>query len=237
VSLAWIFPGANGSLLKRKGYYLIMVNNYDATIRALATFILTNAPVGAPRDLACLEADLAEGRVQDYICLEFRPTEDTGCTLYVRVAPPDGRWTSKYMEDSEGNQWSAYRVKCDVSWSSWGSADIKVCQRRLAVMTETLRFACEVERAFPDVFHSMDATAEEVQLRKAELVKERAKGRLAELVKSHAKGMKIGQEKTIKLSESLVPSEADVERSECGRSFKYHAKVVGVDTFHFTRVA
>jgi hypothetical protein len=214
-----------------------MVNNYNATLRALAAFVLANAPAGAPREMARLQANLDADQVQDYLSLEFRPTEDTGCTLYVRVEAPDGRWTSKRLEDSEGNEWSAYKVRCEVSWSSWGSADTKVCQRRLAVMTEALRFACEVERAFPDVFHSMDATAEEVQLRKAMLIKERAKNRLAELVKSHARGMKVGQEKTIKLSESLVPSEAEVERSECGRNFKYHAKVVGADTFHFTRVA
>ncbi len=214
-----------------------MVNNYAATLRALAAFILANAPAGAEREMARLKANLDAGITQDYISLEFRPTEDTGCTLYVRVEAPDGRWTSKRIEDDHGNEWSAYRVRCDVSWASWGSADTKVCQRRLAVMTETCRFACEVERAFPDVFHSLDATVEQVLTRKALLVKERAKNRLADLVKSHAKGMKVGQEKTIKLSESLVPSEAEVERSECGRSFKYHAKVVGADTFHFTRVA
>ncbi len=216
-----------------------MVNNYDATLRALAAFILANAPAGAPREMARLQANLDAGTVQDYISLEFRPTEDTGCTLYVRVEAPDGRWTSKRMEDAEGNEWSTYHVRCEVSWSSWGSADTKVCQRRLAVMTETLRFACEVERAFPDVFHSMDATAEQVQQRKATLVKERAKNLVVELVKKSAKGMKVGQEKIVPVfgSDFTQVCPVEVEREECGRRFKYHATATSTDGFAFTRVA
>jgi hypothetical protein len=216
-----------------------MVNNYDAVIRSLSDFILANAPAGGEHELARIRLSLEQGRPQDYIGIEFRPTENTGCTLYVRVVSPDGSWCSSLQTDAEGNEWSSYKVACEVSWASWGSADLSTTQQRLAVMTNVARFACEVERAFPDVFHRMDATAAEVAERQARFAKDRAARELTELVKAHAKGMKVGQERIVPLFgfdfRGVCP--LTVERAEAGRSFKYRATATSTDGFAFTREA
>jgi hypothetical protein len=216
-----------------------MVNDYDATVRALYDFVLGNAPTGAARELARMRANLDAGNLGDWISLDFRPTEDTGCTLYVRVEPADGRYSASRLEDSEGNEWSAWRVRCEASWASWGSADLDTCQRRVDVMNATIAFARSIEAAFPNVFHSLDATAVEVQQRKADLVKERAKNQVISLVKSCAKGMKVGQEKVVAVANAdfqpVCPIE--VEREECGRRFKYRATATSREGFSFVRLA
>lgn len=216
-----------------------MVNDYDATVRALYAFVLGNAPAGAARELARMRANLDAGNLGDWISLDFRPTEDTGCTLYVRIEPADGRYSATRLEDSEGNEWSAWRVRCEASWASWGSADLDTCQRRVDVMNATIAFARSIEAAFPNVFHSLDATKAEVDARSEKRIKDRAKSQVTDLVKKHAKGMKVGQEKIVPVPgadfQSVSPLE--VEREECGRRFKYRAEATSREGFSFVRVA
>jgi hypothetical protein len=216
-----------------------MVNNYDDVLLALSNFILTNAPAGGERELARMAFDIERGSRKDFFGIDFRPTDDTSCTLYVRVVSPDGTWCSSRQLDSESNEWSSFKVTCEVSWASFGSGDLVTTQRRLALMTAVTRFACEIERAFPNVFHRMDATASEVQVRKAKLVKDRAKNQVIDLIKKNAKGMKVGQEKIVPVFgadfREICPF--DVDRVDVGRSFKYRATATSTDGFAFVRVA
>jgi hypothetical protein len=216
-----------------------MINDYEAMVRALYSFILGNAPAGAARELARVRENLDAGNLRDWISLEFRPTEDTGANLYVRIESPEGKYGTTRLVDSEGNEWSAWRVRCEVSWASWGTADLDTCQRRVDVMNATIAFARQIEAAFPNVFHSLDATAVEVQLRNAARARERAKAQVTEFVKLHAKGMKVGQEKIVPVPEAdfqpVCPLE--VEREECGRRFKYRATATSREGFSFVRLA
>ncbi len=205
-----------------------MLNNHDETLTTLARFLVDNAPPGADRELARLKADLVAGEIPDYFSLEFRPTSDTGAQLYVRVEGPDGSYHSSRVMDAEGNRWYAYRVKCEISWASWGSASTEVCQRRLAVMTEVTRFACEVERAFPDVFHRLDATAAEIKEQAKAHAKACAVEEIRRQVRALSKGMKVGNTKSFFVGPKFDLAdvgEVQVERTEGGRTFKYNASV------------
>jgi hypothetical protein len=153
-----------------------MVNDYDATVRALHAFILANCPAGGyNRDIERIRLALEEGKPLDWISVDFRPVEGTGATLYVRLDPSTGRFSSSHTKDAAGNEWSSYRVCCEVSWPSWGADGLDMVQKRLDVMNATLGLARAIEAAFPNVINRMDATAAEVQLREAMLNKERAK--------------------------------------------------------------
>lgn len=216
-----------------------MINDYDAMVRALYSFILGNAPAGAARELARVRENLDAGNLRDWISLEFRPTEDTGANLYVRVESPEGKYGTTRIVDSEGNEWSAWRVRCEVSWASWGSADLDTCQRRVDVMNATIAFARQIEAAFPNVFHSLDATKAQADERRDRLAKERAKAQVIDLVKSCAKGLKVGQERVVAVANAdfqpVCPLE--VEREECGRRFKYRAIATSREGFSFVRLA
>lgn len=216
-----------------------MINDYDAMVRALYAFVLGNAPAGAASGLARMRANLDAGNLSDWISLDFRPTEDTGCMLYVRVEPADGKWSDSRLSDSEGNEWSAWRVRCEVSWASWGSADLDTCQRRVDLMNATIAFARSIEAAFPNVFHNLDATKAQADERRTRLAKERAKRELVELVKKHAKGLKVGQEKIVPVpgADFQGVSPVEVDREECGRRFKYRATATSREGFSFVRLA
>lgn len=215
-----------------------MIDNHDDVVRALYRFIIENAPPGANRELARLNACLDASELHDWVGLDFRPTDDTGCSLYVRIEPPNGRWTSSLVEDSEGNEWTQHKIRCEVSWASWGTADLDTCQRRLDVMNATIAFARSIEAAFPDTFSRLEATKAQVSERRERLVKERAKNQVIDLVKKHAKGMKVGQEKIVPVPDAdfqpVCPVE--VEREECGRRFKYRATATSREGFSFVRV-
>lgn len=203
-----------------------MLNNYEATVTALCVYVLANAPAGAGRDLGDLSHRLTTGNTPDYLHFEFRPSQDVGCTLYVRVESPDGKYDRSRVIDAEGNRWYAYVVKCEVSWSSWGSADVATCQRRLACMTEVTRFACDLERAFSETFHRLDATAAEIAAQNASFAKQNAEAEIKRQVLANAKGMKVGQSKSFCLPPTFDLTGVDkvqVERSEGGRKFKYEA--------------
>jgi len=200
-----------------------MLNNYGETLSALNAFVILNAPAGAERELQRL--DVMEPC--DYINLEFRPSQDIGCQLYIRTEGPEGRYGNTRIEDADGNLWYAYRVKCEVSWSSWGASPIEVTQRRLALMTEVTRFACEVERAFPDIFHQLSQTSAERDAQAVRNAKSRAIAAVESAVLANAKGMKVGQTKSVVVGTDVSPvdSEVLVERKEGGRTFKYSASV------------
>lgn len=221
-----------------------MIDNHDAVRDSLVRFLIAEAPPGAERDVENLRRRLEAKCLNDYIGLEFRPTQDVSCQLYVRVQGLESAYGSTRVEDAEGNLWHAYKVRCEVSWPTWGSDSVEVCQRRLALMTEVTRFACEVQRAFPHAFHELVQTAAEREAYRLDGIKMRATSRVVELVKKNAKGMKVGQERIVPTPDgtdllevlgtyAVVP----VERSEAGRTFKYRAVVTATTAFSFTRVA
>jgi len=213
-----------------------MVNNYSATLKDIARFLCNFAPAGAERDVNRLHADLAADSVTPYMSFEFRPTPDVGCSLYVRLEAPEGRGGSKRVEDEEGNLWHSYMVKCEVSWPSWGTDNLETCQRRLALMTEVTRFACEVERAFPETYHDLWQTKAQREEYAVECAKKRAEAKIRQLVKENAKGMKVGQERRV---DGDVPDFAgfvEVERVEAGRVFKYSVIGTNYGAICFTRM-
>lgn len=217
-----------------------MVNDFDTTIRALHAFILANCPAGGyNRDLERLRMALDEGKPLDWVSVDLKPYEGTGATLYVRLDPATGRFSSSRSKDAEGNEWSSYKVCCEVSWPSWGADGLDIVEKRLDVMNATLAFAKAIEAAFPNVINRLDATAAEVAQREADLAKERAKNQVISLVKSCAKGLKVGQERVVAVANAdfqpVCPLE--VEREECGRRFKYRATATSREGFSFVRVA
>jgi hypothetical protein len=217
-----------------------MLNNYDETLSALSAFVILNAPAGAERDLQ--RVDVMEP--SDYINLEFCG-EDTQCQLYLRLEGADGSYCASRVEDADGNTWRAYRLKVEVSWPSWGSGRVEVCQRRLALMTEVLRFACEIERAFPDVYHHLSQTKAERDAQAIVFAKNRAIEAIKAAVIANSKGVKVGQSKSVVVSANLDLThvgEVVVERKDAGRIFKYsvsceHGRRVGeVGLVYFMRL-
>ena len=204
-----------------------MVNNYDAVLACINAFLIANAPPGAERDLARVKRQLDAGDPSAFIGIEFRPTDDVGAQLYVRVDDPNGRFDSARIMDAEGNRWYAYVVRCEVSWASWGSSDVATCQRRVACMAEVVRFAAEVERAFAGVFHRLDATAAEIEAAKVKAAEERVLEAIKKAVRANSKGMKVGQTKSavVDMDISSVKGEVIVDNHMSGRAFKYSASV------------
>ncbi len=204
-----------------------MLNNYDETLKRLAAFVIENMPAGAERERDRLVYCLANDGLSDYISLEFRPSQDVGCQLYIRAEGPAGRYGNSRIEDAEGNLWYAYMVKCEVSWSSWGASPIEVTQRRLALMTEVTRFACEVERAFSTVFHHLSQTKAERDALAISNAKLRVLDAIKKAVINNSKGMKVGQNRSavVDMDVAHIKGEVLVERFEAGRNFKYSASV------------
>ncbi len=204
-----------------------MLNNYDAKLKDLARYLVNFAPAGAEREVNHVHAQLAAGNVPGYFGFEFRPAQDVGCTLYVRVEGPEGRYGNTRIEDAEGNLWYAYQVKCEVSWASWGADNIVTTQRRLALMTEVTRFACEVERAFPEVFHHLSQTKAERDALAINNAKLRVLDAIKKAVVANSKGMKVGQSKSavVDMDVSSIKEAVIVEHVAAGRSFKYSASV------------
>lgn len=201
-----------------------MDNNYAATLRSLAAFLVANAPVGAELEVNRLQALLAAGETTNYFALIFRPTQDTGAQLYVNLRGREQAYGGTRVEDEEGNLWYVYTVQCEVSWASWASVTLDVCQRRLAVMTEVTRFAAEVQRAFPDEFYDLVQTKAEREALKADNAARANVAAAKGLVLANVKGMKVGQSKSVACTDSLKSfAEIEVERSEGGRCFKYIA--------------
>lgn len=201
-----------------------MVNNYRAMLKDLARYLVNFAPAGAEREINRLHALLATGETTNYFALEFRPTQDTGAQLYVNLRGPDGEYGNTRVEDAEGNLWYVYTVQCSVSWASWGSDTVDVCQRRLAVMTQTVRFAADIEREFSGEFYELSQTKAQRDQREIENASRANLVAAKGLVLANVKGMKVGQSKSVACTDSLRSfAELEVERSEGGRCFKYIA--------------
>lgn len=202
-------------------------NNYDGMLRDLARYLVNFAPSGAAREVNRLHAALTRGDdLSDYFSFEFRPSDDVSCTLYVRAQGPDGKYGNTRIEDEEGNLWYAFVVKCEVSWPTWGADDLQTTQRRLALMTEVTRFACQVEREFAGVFHNLSQTKAERDALAISNAKNRAKAVVERAVLANVKGMKVGQGKVVAVDGDVSQvTFLDVTRTEGGRTFKYTASV------------
>lgn len=203
-----------------------MVNNYTAMLKDLARYLVNNAPAGAEREINRLRTLLADDETTNYFALEFRPTPDTGAQLYVNLRGRDGDYGNTRDEDAEGNLWYVYTVQCSVSWASWGSDTVDVCQRRLAVMTQMVRFAADIEREFSGEFYELSQTKAQRDQREIENASRANLAAVEALVLSHVKGMKVGQSKSVGCTSNIVPwGTLEVRRSEGGRTFKYQASL------------
>jgi len=203
-----------------------MVNNYTAMLKDLARYLVNFAPAGADREINRLHELLATGETTNYFALEFRPTQDTGAQLSVNLRGRDGDYGNTRVEDAEGNLWYVYTVQCNVSWSSWGSDTVDVCQRRLAVMTQTVRFAADIEREFSGEFYELFQTKAELDQQKIKNASRANLSAVEALVLSHVKGMKVGQSKSVGCTDSIKPwGTLEVRRLEGGRIFKYQASL------------
>lgn len=212
----------------------------DAEVRrALARFILDNAPAGLrPRDRARHEDVLAEGKAPDYFGFEFDKEDDRNLQfqLYCKVETDWDRF-----EDPEGNHWRKGRVVAEVSWPSWGSADADLATRRVEYMLEGCRFAKAIQEAFQADVWTLLSTAEERAENKKRAAREAAAAEVRRLIRMNYRGMKVGQERRVEAGTDadfdLDIGEVDVERTEGGRTFKYRAIVTSTRAFYFTRVA
>jgi len=203
-----------------------MVNNYLAMLKDLARYLVNNAPAGAEREINRLHALLATGETTNYFALEFRSTQDTGANLYVDLLGRGGEYGNTRVEDAEGNLWYVYTVQCSVSWASWGSDTVDVCQRMLAVMTQTVRFASDIEREFSGEFYELSQTKAQRDQRENEYASRANLSAVEALVLSHVKGMKVGQSKSVGCTDSIKPwGTLEVRRLEGGRTFKYQASL------------
>lgn len=216
-----------------------MLNNYDETVKRLATFVIENMPAGAERERDRLIYNLGHEQSRGDIALEFRPTQDVSCTLYIRTEGPEGKYGNTRIEDAEGNLWYAFVVKCEVSWPSFGADNLLITQRRLALMTEVTRFACDVEREFAEVFHHLSQTKADRDAMEIRNVKARVTAEIERLVRTHAKGMKVGDTKLVGIDpkfDTTGVGEVQVERKEGGRTFKYSASLECPGLVYFMRL-
>ena len=93
-------------------------DNYAAAIRAVAAFVLDNAPRGMrPRSRAELERKLSGEEAVGYDCfyVEFTRGNRGDATLYVRFE------ADERVTDSVGDVWRKHKVSTQVNWSCCGS--------------------------------------------------------------------------------------------------------------------
>lgn len=218
-----------------------MIDNYSETTRALYEFILANAPKGADYGLDCIKRDLAAepGILHANLYLDFKPSNDTGAALSVRVQRQDPGDGLAMEEDSEGNLWATYRVHCGVSWPSWGTSNLSTCQRRIDVINTVMGFAHLIEGAFPDPFCRLICSKNQRDKRALETLKNQAIDAISDIVRSNCNGMKVGEEKIMPIpgADYTMLEDFDVERWANGRRFKYRASATSREGFSFVRVA
>lgn len=211
-----------------------MLDNYDSTIRALSQFLIVNAPAGAEREVARLQATLDAGGVPGFISLEFRPEQDVQASLYISF----GKWGGKHIEDAEGNSWYEYNLTCEVSWPTWGSSDVVTCQRRLALMTAICRFAAEVQAKFNEPLLHLSQTKAQREEAKENTRRSLAMRRVEALVRNNAKGMRVGQERQIEASVDGQGDFLPVGKLTFSRADRhYTAHVTATRAFSFMRTA
>lgn len=209
-----------------------MVDNYNATLRALLAFLVANAPEGAERDVARLQYHLdSTEEAPNYIHLEWRRPNATA-TLYIEI----GKFGGKKSVDEEGNTWHEYELTAQVSWPSYGSDDVVTCQARLALMTEIVRLAAEVQRAFAGPIHHLSMTKAEKEERDRHFAEVQAKNRIATLILNNIKGLSVGQQRRIEADgpDFGLVGEVTVNAAN-GR--KYTTHVTATRAFYFMRVA
>ncbi len=208
-----------------------MLDNYDSTVRELTEYLIANAPPGAEREVGRLQYTLDNNDLPGYISLEFRPTQDVSCTLYVSL----GKFGGERIDDEEGNTWYKYLITCEVSWPTWGSSDVTTSQRRLAVMTETTRFAAEVQARFGAPLLRLTTTKAQREAAHAQVAVHQSNLRVLKLVSANRKGMRVGQERRVEAEgPDLVPL-GTVEVDLLGRH--YTAQVTATRAFYFTRTS
>jgi len=206
------------------------MNDYQTTLLSLAQFIVDNAPAGAERDVDVVRYDLEQGKPRPYISLEFR-RENASAHLYVEM---DGL-SYDAVEDEEGNHWHEYKVEARVSWPSWGSDSAKVCQPRLALMTEIVRLAAEIERKFPNVVRKLVST-------KAQRAERATRAYVERHIRANMKGMRVGQERRVEVwaDEPDLQPVGQIEvvsTAPDGSERRYTTHVTATRTFYFGRVA
>lgn len=230
-----------------------MLDNYAATLHALYAFVWANAPEGSsPHAIACLREALAQpidprtGKTvfPTFYGLEVRPEPGTEATLQIRVEGEKGPYDFESHTNADGNVWHAYRVRCEVSWPSFGSDNVEICQRRLAVMGEVTRFAAAIQRAFPHVFHQLYQTKADVERSEAERKVRRTKERLRTVGREKVSGMRVGAFRYVQLDgdllrrggfEALDVAETFGVDKPGGTRYEYVAVSTGSDTFRVER--
>ena len=213
-----------------------MNDNRDATIKDLCRYLIANAPKGAERDLGHMERELAEG-IPSYLSLEFRRDNDS-CQLYVNDVTVDSDYSGTL--DEEGNRWHSTKVMCKVSWPSYGSDDVKTCQRRLDLMQEVVYFASRVEACFSQVLYQMTQSKEEIAANKVKWATEKAVHEVRRLVELNAKGLKVGDGRTVysgTLKDHEPTGAVEVMRTNGGKCLKYTAYFTSQEGFNFVRTA
>ena len=212
-----------------------MVDNYSETLRALCQFLVANAPAGAERDVKRIIDQLEAGQVPTYVHLEWR-RERSSCQLYVDI----GKFGGQRSVDEEGNTWHTYEVEANVSWPSWGSDNVKVCQERLALMTEVVRLAAEVERVFSGKIHHLTQTKAERDEVTRRLAETAARQRIERLMRANCKGLRVGQERRVEADDSdflPVGRVTYTTTAPDGTERRYTTEVTATRTFYFMRVA
>lgn len=185
-----------------------LFDNLAATRQIVADHIINSMPVALfQNSLEELHLMGSGESTRDYIRIEFRSTLQDGsklgipasCELCITFFDSFG---SNTVMDAEGNSWGIFEPEIQVSWPTWGSANLEVTKFRLDLMNAVAKLGESVRELFPSRTMKMMHTASE--LREFEAKKLERENHLAatSLVHANRNRMRVGQERQLSLSDS-----------------------------------
>lgn len=218
-----------------------LINNRDATMRAIAQFILDKGPAGLRvHDRVVLEhMATATNDVRNFINIEYERHEDThraSAGLYISF---DEGYSDRFS-DVEGNMWREYQLHVQSNWAAYGGSAPAIQMKRLALMGEVTAFAQDIVDLFPGPFHRMVKTAAQAKAEKDARESTEVVERVKHLVSTHRTKMRIGQERSLDLSnntsfESLPQANWEVEMASDGKKYKFEK--TGTHGAYLTRLS
>jgi hypothetical protein len=125
----------------------------------------------------------------------------TDCSLEVRCEYAGGRYAGEAEADAEGNEWTQFRVWCEVNFPCHGSSAPAAVLARCALYTEVAMLAAEIDAELggQEVWR-MTRTAAQAAEAKAKAEAEKVQQAVVRLLDANRKHMKVAAEKAFVVS-------------------------------------
>jgi hypothetical protein len=208
-----------------------LFDNLAATRQIVADHIINNMPVALSQNsLEELRLMSSGESTRDYIRIEFRSTLQDGsklgipasCELCITFFDSFG---SNTVVDAEGNWWGIFEPEIQVSWPTWGSANLEVAKFRLDLMTAVAKLGESTRELFPSRTMKMLHTASAIRESEAKKLERANHLAATSLVHANRNRMRVGLERQLSLSDSksfdALPEGTWNVETEDGKSYTF----------------